>query len=163
MHVDDGRIRVLPLTLLILAFFTILLPAPGECAESCEAAVHSLNQRLHPGVDENELVSVLRSLNASRNRNLPSKFVTKRQAKKAGWRPGQDLWTLPDLQGKSIGGDRFQNREGKLPGGTRGWREADLDYKGGRRGGKRLVFSDDGRRMITVDHYSTFVEVPECR
>ena len=49
------------------------------------------------------------------------------------------------------------------PGGGRSWREADLDYKGGRRGAKRLVFSNDGRRMVTVDHYDTFTEVPACR
>jgi len=80
-----------------------------------------------------------------------------------GWSPGKDLWASPDLRGKSIGGDRFNNREGKLPDGGRSWREADLDYNGGRRGGKRVVFSNNGRRMVTVDHYSKFVEVPACR
>ena len=147
----------------ILALLSIVIQLPGARAESCESVVHAMNLRLHPGIDETELVSVLSSLNASRDRKLPLKFVTKRQARKSGWRPGQDLWSVPDLQGKSIGGDRFNNREGKLPAGGRRWRETDLDYKGGKRGGKRLVFSDDGRRMVTVDHYSTFTEVPACR
>jgi hypothetical protein len=106
---------------------------PGTRAETCESVVHALYQRLHPGIDEAELVSVLRSLTASGNRELPPKFVTKGQATKRGWRPGRDLWEVPDLQRKSIGGDRFQNREGKLPDGGRSWREADLDYKGLRR------------------------------
>jgi len=65
------------------------------------------------------------------------------------------------LRGSSIGGDRFQNREGRLS--DNQWREADLDYKGGRRGAKRLIFSQDGKRFVTVDHYRTFMEVPQCR
>ncbi len=147
----------------ILALHPFVFPLPGARAESCESVVHAMNKQLHPGIDEAELVSVLASMKASRDRKLPTKFVTKRQALKRGWRPGRDLWSVPDLQERSIGGDRFNNREGKLPTGGRSWREADLDYKGGKRGGKRLVFSDDGRRMVTVDHYSTFTEVPECR
>jgi len=136
---------------------------PGAPEGTCESVVHALNQRLHPGIDEEELVSILRSLTASSNRELPPKFVTKGQAKKRGWRPGRDLWKVHDLRGKSIGGDRFHNREGKLPDGGRSWREADLGYKGRKRGAKRLVYSNDGKRMVTVDHYDTFTEVPECR
>lgn len=104
---------------------------------------------------------MLDALNESRNAQLPGKFVTKRQAQQAGWRPGRDLWRVPALGGKSIGGDRFGNREGRLPRGD--WREADLDYRGGHRGAKRLLFSRDGLRRVTVDHYQTFVEVPPCR
>jgi len=33
----------------------------------------------------------------------------------------------------------------------RRWTEADLDYACGKRGRKRLVFSDDGLRYVTVD------------
>ena len=149
--------------LLVMAVLAGVFCNPGARGEPCESVAHALNQRLHPGIDEEELVSVLRSLAASGNRNLPPNFVTKGQARKRGWRPGRDLAEVPDLRGKSIGGDRFQNREGKLPDGGRSWREADLDYKGGRRGAKRLVYSDDGRRMVTVDHYQTFTEVAECR
>jgi hypothetical protein len=149
--------------LAVLAAVAVLVPPPPVHAENCESVVHALNQRLSPRIDEDELVSVLRSLNGSGGRKLPPKFVTKRQARSMGWRPGTDLWASSGLRGKSIGGDRFSNREGKLPDGVRGWREADLDYNGGRRGGKRVVFSDIGRRMVTVDHYSTFVEVPACR
>lgn len=155
-----GRLLPALLVMTVLWGFSCQQGAPEQ---SCQSVVHALNQRLHPGIDEKELVSVLRSLAASSNRKLPPKFLTKRQARKRGWRPGRDLWKVPDLRGKSIGGDRFQNREGKLPDGGRRWREADLDYKGGRRGAKRLVYSDDGRRMVTVDHYDTFTEVPACR
>lgn len=134
---------------------------PAAFAASCREAAQALNQRLQPKIDEAELADMLDALNESRNAQLPGKFVTKRQAQQAGWRPGRDLWRVPVLGGKSIGGDRFGNREGRLPRGD--WREADLDYQGGHRGAKRLLFSRDGLRSVTVDHYQTFVEVPPCR
>lgn len=130
-------------------------------AANCREAAQALNQRLQPKIDAAELADMLDALNESRNAQLPGKFVTKRQAQQAGWRPGRDLWRVPALGGKSIGGDRFGNREGRLPRGD--WREADLDYRGGHRGAKRLLFSRDGLRRVTVDHYQTFVEVPPCR
>ncbi|XLM21567.1 ribonuclease, partial [Chromobacterium piscinae] len=67
-----------------------------------------------------------------RDGRLPDKFVTKRQAQDAGWKPGRSLWSVAGLQGKSIGGDRFGNYEKRLPAGQ--WQEADLNYKGGKRG-----------------------------
>jgi len=130
-------------------------------AESCEKVVHAVNLQLAPKIDEPELVDILHSLNKTNNRQLPPKFVTKREARSRGWQPGKDLWLVSDLQGSSMGGDRFNNREGRLP--DAAWREADLDYKGGRRGAKRFLFSRDGKRFVTVDHYRTFVEVPSCR
>ena len=58
---------------------------------------------------------------------------------------------------KSIGGDRFTNREGKLPKKDgRKWFECDIDYNGGKRGPKRIVFSDDGLIYYTPDHYNSF-------
>lgn len=94
-----------------------------------------------------------------RDRRLPARFVTKDQAERLGWRPGSDLWGV--AQGRSIGGDRFGNREGRLPSAAgRRFFEADLDYAGGARGAKRLVWSSDGRLWVTVDHYRSFREVP---
>src|SRR5690242_12227907 len=82
-------------------------------AETCENVVQQLNQGLSPRIDEQELVGIIRNLNSS-NR-LPDKFVTKGQATRMGWRPGKNLWSSAMLKGKSIGGDRFGNREGRLP------------------------------------------------
>ena len=130
-------------------------------AESCEKVVHVLNARLSPGIDEQELIEILHSLNKTNNKKLPPKFVMKKEAKARGWKPGKNLWSVNELQGLSMGGDHFNNREGRLP--DNKWREADLDYKGGHRGGKRLIFSRDGERYVTVDHYGTFTEVPSCR
>jgi hypothetical protein len=91
---------------------------------------------------------------------LPDQYVTKREAEALGWRPGSDLCdSAPD---RVIGGDRFGNREGRLPDAPgRQWYEADLDFDCGRRGAKRLVFSNDGLIYVTVDHYESFVEVSE--
>ncbi len=57
----------------------------------------------------------------------------------------------------SIGGDKFFNREGLLP--TKAGRiyyEADIDYHGGSRGEKRIVYSNDGLVYYSGDHYESF-------
>lgn len=144
----------------IMLFAIVILPLQVH-AESCEKVAHELNARISPRIDEQELVEIIRSLNSSNNKTLPSQFVTKQQAKSQGWKPGKDLWSVRSLKGSSMGGDRFYNREGRLP--DKKWREADLDYKGGHRGSKRLIFSSDGKREVTVDHYKTFTEVSACK
>jgi len=153
--------RSLNRTFFIFAMLGATVWTPAAHAASCGEVAHALNQRLQPKIDAVELANMLDVLNESRNTQLPGKFVTKRQAQQIGWRPGRDLWSVPSLRGKSIGGDHFGNREGRLPRGD--WREADLDYQGGHRGAKRLLFSRDGMRRVTVDHYQTFVEVSSCR
>ena len=121
--------------------------APSQLpAETCESVVKELNATLNLRVDEQELVSIFRTLNETGNQKLPPKFVTKNRAKKLGWKPGRDLWEYRKLEGKSIGGDIFSNREGNLPDGKRTWHEADLDYQGGHRGPKRIIYSSDGLR-----------------
>lgn len=130
-------------------------------AAPCRDEVHRVNSTLHPIIDEVELTAILNTLNATHNHSLPDKFVTKRAAAAAGWQRGHDLWVAPLLRGKSMGGDRFGNRERQLPAGQ--WHEADLDYKGGHRGAKRLIYSEQGRRFVTVDHYQTYTEIPACQ
>ena len=59
--------------------------------------------------------------------------------------------------GKSIGGNKFGNREGLLPEKKgRTYYECDIDYNGGYRGGKRIVYSSDGLIYYTEDHYNSF-------
>jgi ribonuclease T1 len=95
---------------------------------------------------------------------LPDCYLAKRAAEQRGWRPGGDLWRA--APGTAIGGDRFGNREGRLPDRNR-YVEADLDYAGGRRGAARIVFANNtkGRWLIwvTTDHYRSFHEVPPPR
>ncbi len=152
-----SRMTTLGIFLLLGSFFLFT----QAHAESCENVVKAFNAQHSAKIDQQELIDILRSLNSTNNKKLPSKFVTKREAQLQGWKPGMDLWAVSALKGSSIGGDRFNNLERLLP--DKKWREADLDYKGGHRGGKRLVFSSDGLRFVTVDHYKTFVEVPPCR
>lgn len=87
--------------------------------------------------------------------HLPDNFITKKQAQKLGWEAG-DLWKF--AKGKSIGGDRFGNYEGLLPK-EKTYKECDIDYTGGKRNGKRIVFSPDGDIYYTGDHYKTFTKL----
>lgn len=150
---------VIQSTILLIVLFPCLLTQ--SYAQSCAKVVPDINVRLSTKIDEQELIGILRNLNNTNNQKLPAKFLNKKTARSRGWKPGMDLWSVSSLRGSSIGGDQFQNREGRLP--QKRWREADLDYKGGHRGGKRLIFSRNGVRFVTVDHYKTFTEVPACR
>ena len=86
---------------------------------------------------------------------LPGNFMTKKEAKKLGWTGGG----LEDYApGMCIGGDYFGNYEGLLPKAKgREYHECDIDTLGkDSRGGKRLVFSNDGLIYYTDDHYESF-------
>ena len=86
--------------------------------------------------------------------HLPGNFVTKAEAEAAGWTCGAVGKTLP---GKSIGGDRFYNREGLLPKASgRVWTECDVGERRNTRGGERIVFSNDGLVYYSPDHYDSF-------
>ena len=87
--------------------------------------------------------------------HLPPNFITKNEARAAGWEGGSLERYCP---GKCIGGDRFGNREGLLPS-ARGriWWECDINTLGARsRGAERLVYSNDGLIYYTGDHYESF-------
>ena len=100
-----------------------------------------------------ETVQSLRTAN-----RLPPRYVTKGEARAHGWRGG-GLCTL--WPGHVIGGDVMRNFGGAIPDAPgRIYREADLDSDCRGRGPKRLVFSNDGRIYVTVDHYNNFVPVP---
>ncbi len=87
---------------------------------------------------------------------LPDNFITKNEAKALGWDSSKG--NLQEVApGKSIGGDRFGNYEGRLPDGK--WTECDINYHGGYRGSERLVFSEEGAIYYTNDHYETFEQL----
>ncbi|HZJ86685.1 MAG TPA: ribonuclease domain-containing protein [Erysipelothrix sp.] len=84
---------------------------------------------------------------------LPENYITKQEAIALGWKASEgNLWDVSDQ--KSIGGDAFRNREKKLPQGN--YFEADIDYKGGYRNEKRVVYSSEGDIYYTDDHYTSF-------
>lgn len=128
-------------------------------------------------IEETEQVSTYesRNLNVEENGNytskeevalyihtygkLPVNYITKKQAEELGWDP--EKGNLSDiLPGMSIGGNVFGNYEGALPrAGGRRYFECDIDYEGGYRGAKRIVYSNDGLVFYTEDHYNTFEQI----
>ncbi len=90
--------------------------------------------------------------------HLPPNFITKDEARAAGWNGGS---LEPCCPGKCIGGDRFGNREGLLPRAKgRVWTECDVNTLGARsRGAERIVFSNDGLIYYTGDHYESFEQL----
>ena len=88
--------------------------------------------------------------------DLPSNFITKDEAEALGW-TGGSLWFYAD--GKSIGGDRFYNRERLLPEGV--YYECDIDYQGERsRNALRIVYSLSLDTIYyTSNHYSSFEQL----
>jgi len=87
---------------------------------------------------------------------LPPNYITKKEAQDLGWDNSKgNLWEVSDK--KSIGGDRFYNREGLLPEiDNRQYYECDINYYGGYRGAERIVYSNDGLIFYTDDHYESF-------
>ena len=88
--------------------------------------------------------------------HLPDNFITKKEAQDLGWDSKEG--NLDEVApGKSIGGDYFGNYEGVLPEAYgRTYHECDIDYEGGHRNAKRIVYSDDGLIYYTEDHYENF-------
>jgi hypothetical protein len=138
----------------------LALPAAASLPDCHTVATQVLGELGDPA-DAAQLGAVVSALN--KTGDLPDDYITKREAHQAGWKPGRPMWGIAALRGKSIGGDRFGNFEGRLP--TGNWREADLGYAGGKRNAKRLIYEPgkNGRRYVTVDHYQHFTETPACR
>ena len=90
---------------------------------------------------------------------LPDNFITKKEAQALGWDSSYNY--VGDVApGKSIGGDKFGNYEGKLPSKKgRQWYEADCYYQGKKRNAHRILYSNDGLVYYTDDHYETFTQM----
>ena len=89
--------------------------------------------------------------------HLPYNYITKEEAESLGWSGGS---LSPYAPGMSIGGSRFGNYEGLLPKAKgRKYYECDIDYDGGKRNAKRLVYSNDGLVFYTEDHYASFEQL----
>lgn len=92
-----------------------------------------------------------------RHHKLPKYYIKKAEARKNGWEPSRgNLCEV--LPGKAIGGDKFSNREGKLPKNEQ-YYEADVNYQCGKRNADRIVFNTKGEVWITKDHYKTFIKM----
>ena len=96
------------------------------------------------------------------NGHLPSNYVSKSEGKRLyEAKTGNTFtkWNFNPLTtlGVMIGGDDFQNREGRLPPGD--YREADVDYFAENRGTKRLVYTSGCNIYYTSDHYGSFTKL----
>lgn len=91
--------------------------------------------------------------------HLPENYITKKEARELGWDSSKgNLWEV--APGMSIGGDYFGNYEGLLPEEEdRDYNECDIDYEGGYRNSKRIIYSDDGLIFYTEDHYESFEQL----
>lgn len=88
------------------------------------------------------------------NHKLPDYYITKNEARKQGWNPSKG--NLCDvLPGKAIGGDKFGNREGRLPDGEK-YFEADVNYHCGGRNADRIIYTQNGDVYLTKNHYKSF-------
>lgn len=91
--------------------------------------------------------------------HLPPNYLTKKEVQDLGWVASKgNLWEV--APGKSIGGDRFGNREGLLPEAPgRKYYECDIDFDGSYRNAKRIIYSNDGLIFYTEDHYESFQQL----
>ena len=126
------------------------IPAPAETASPAEEAL--------PDEDGSYTTKEDLALYIHLYGHLPPNFITKDEARAAGWNGGS---LEPYCPGKCIGGDRFGNREGQLPREKgRVWTECDVNTLGKRsRGAERIVFSNDGLIYYTGDHYESFEQL----
>ena len=84
---------------------------------------------------------------------LPNNYIRKSEANDMGWTPEDKEYV--------IGGDKFGNREGKLPK-AQGRQYFEADVQAGysnHRGPERIVYSDDGLIFYTKDHYESFEQL----
>lgn len=94
-------------------------------------------------------------LYVKQNGTLPSNYITKKEAELRGWK--FYLGNLAQVAPGKMVFQRYYNKDGRLPSKPgRIWYEADIDYTGGYRNTKRLLFSNDGLIFITYDHYLSF-------
>ncbi len=90
---------------------------------------------------------------------LPEYYISKDEAKKAGWdyKSGNLNVVLPNYM---IFGGKFNNEQNKLPKKKgRTWYEVDINYMSGKRNSQRILYSNDGLMFVTYDHYETFIEI----
>ena len=143
------RWLALLLTAMVLLSGCTLLEAPVQqpTAEVTQAAISESSAYS----SKDEVAEYLHEFG-----HLPPNYLTKKEAQDLGWVASKgNLWEV--APGKSIGGDRFGNREGLLPEAPgRKYYECDIDFDGSYRNAKRIIYSNDGLIFYTEDHYESF-------
>ncbi|OFS08251.1 ribonuclease [Hafnia sp. HMSC23F03] len=142
------------LIILALSGVAFLNSQAAVSSNEGKSASVSTSESIEQLTQQDRVVSYLRE-----HQRLPDFYITKKQARAEGWdaSAGNLCSAVP---GRAIGGDRFSNREKRLPQkAKRVWREADINYQCGRRQADRLIYSNDGLIYITRDHYRTFTKM----
>ena len=128
--------------------------APTKAPKPTKAPTEAPEEKAGPIIEPQAIADYLFTYG-----KLPDNFITKKEAQALGWDSSYN-YVSDVAPGKSIGGDRFGNYEGKLPKKKgRTYYECDCNYRGGKRGAERIIYSSDGRVWYTNDHYETFTEL----
>lgn len=152
--------KTLSLFLIILLSFSLVACSSIDTTveDKIQDTEENVDERLEARIDEDGYYISKEdvSLYIHIYNKLPKNYITKKEARDLGWEASKgNLWDVTDK--KSIGGDKFGNREGKLPEKEgRQYYECDINYEGGHRGAERLVYSNDGLIYYTGDHYDSF-------
>ena len=90
--------------------------------------------------------------------DLPDYYITRDELLSLGWEKGKSPAKF--APGKMVTMGIYRNDDNRLPQiSGRVWYEADINYYSGRRNGHRLLWSNDGLRFVTYNHYETFLEI----
>ena len=140
---------------LLVLLLALMLLAPAALAKTITVDAADYDVEESGWYDSMEEVAIYLTF----FEELPDNYLTKKEAQALGWESRKgNLWDV--AEGCSIGGDRFGNYEKLLPEKKgRKWTECDIDFDGGYRNGKRVVFSSDGLIYYTDDHYESFDEI----
>jgi guanyl-specific ribonuclease Sa len=139
--------------LLSVFMFIFLLAACGEKQQIYELPVAAQAEGISEDGVYDDVASVSEYIHTYGE--LPSNYMTKKEAQKLGWEGG----SLEDYApGMCIGGDYYGNYEELLPKKKgRKYYECDIDTLGrSKRGAKRIIYSNDGLIYYTDDHYASF-------
>lgn len=139
----------------ILLLWMLILALVG-CQASPNASVETASNAQEVKIEKNQKYYAVKdvALYIHLYGALPPNYISKKEANQRGWKPD-------DQSGLVVGGDRFGNREGRLPKKSgRQYFEADIQAGYGKnRGPERLVFSNDGYVFHTTDHYDSFEQL----
>ena len=123
--------------------------APDRFPNETTKIENASNQTIDELTNEKTVIDFVKQ-----NHELPNYYLTKNEAKKLGWLASKGN-LCEALPGRAIGGDKFGNREKKLPKGEQ-YYEADVNYNCGNRNADRIVFTENGEVWLTKNHYKSF-------
>ena len=149
--------RALCIVLVLIAGAYTLVGKLGSSSQQPRSPVTQTNVNASQYTSKDEVARYI-----CENGYLPPNYVNKNEGirmyeSKTGKRFERWNFNPQRTLGVMIGGDSFENREGRLP--PEDYREADVDYFGSNRGTKRLVYARGCNIYYTSDHYESFVKI----